>query len=656
MDRNNINRDRDTSGLGPIEYDQSKVPALIRKHADDVRTKTYGQEVREAQARNAEIAGLIANEAVDISNETKGRQDTVEAQFNSVQQEMTDKDVVSAPEIIAARNGEATLNDRLNKFEQNVIHMGLFKKRPTDIDDSERFQRAMNYAHSVKKPLVLNGGVYYVRMLNIPTGLTLIGNGATLKKPNLSAPPYNMTTGEMKWTRLAEVKDYSGDVDSDMTHISDLTFDGSCWDMWDTPSFAQEQASLLIAWADTAKKGRVKIRLDNCHFVDNVSDGIHLWTNVDAQINNCSSYDCFRGGLVITGGYTRVNVNNFSSSSNLLPDGIDVEVDANGYGGTRAVELNFNNITIDTDFDFEIPNDSYGNINNVILSKDRGTSYLGVGFNSILNVTNSRFVSKNSTTNNNRLLLSGAAKFKNCQFLARPRENSNLEDRALYIYSYMMDDPKGVVGKSWTATFDDCHFGYLGDNYKEVPTTGIYTRYSAVTTVIIENCHFDDTLSLGIHSQIKNLHTRNNRYACYNTALYHISNQYNVGNEIVIDNPILINKSIKYLEIESAGAIIRHLNTVLTDENSRIYGQNIANSSESSYYQTFIGNRLIYTKIDPTISPYLRGIPGDVAISTTPVIDGNTKVWRCVRSSTASSPYNSVWVEITAKNLPVGVL
>ena len=120
LDWNNINTDRDTSGLGPIEYDQTKVPALIRKYADNVRTKTYGQEVREAQARNAEVAGLIASEAVDISNETKGRQDNVEIQFNSVQQELTDKDPISAPEIIAARNGEPTLSDRLDKENQEI--------------------------------------------------------------------------------------------------------------------------------------------------------------------------------------------------------------------------------------------------------------------------------------------------------------------------------------------------------------------------------------------------------------------------------------------------------------------------------------------------------------------------------------------------------
>ena len=83
MDWNNINTDRDTSGLGPIEYDQTKVPALIRQYADDVRTKTYGQEVREAQARNAEYAGLLASEALGISND-------IENTFNSLKQEITD--------------------------------------------------------------------------------------------------------------------------------------------------------------------------------------------------------------------------------------------------------------------------------------------------------------------------------------------------------------------------------------------------------------------------------------------------------------------------------------------------------------------------------------------------------------------------------------
>ena len=157
MDWNNINEDRDTSGLGPIEYDQSKVPSLIRKHANNVRTKTYGQEVREAQARNAEIAGLIASEAVDISNETKGRQDTVETQFNSIQQEMTDKDVISAPEIIAARGGLPQLVDRLNETDAQLAqtanklqYISVFNygaKGDGVTDDSDAIKQAISEAN-----------------------------------------------------------------------------------------------------------------------------------------------------------------------------------------------------------------------------------------------------------------------------------------------------------------------------------------------------------------------------------------------------------------------------------------------------------------------------------------------------------------------------
>ena len=91
MDWNNINTDKDTSGLGPIEYDQSKVPALVRKHADNVRGKSYGQQVREAQARNAEYAGLIASESMSVasnadllSKDTQNRfKDQIEGTTNS---------------------------------------------------------------------------------------------------------------------------------------------------------------------------------------------------------------------------------------------------------------------------------------------------------------------------------------------------------------------------------------------------------------------------------------------------------------------------------------------------------------------------------------------------------------------------------------------
>ena len=120
MDWNNINRDRDTSGLGPIEYDQTKVPALIKKHADNVRTKTYGQEVREAQARNAEYAGLIASEAESkatnadlLSKDTQNRfKDQIEGTTNS-------DEVIDARRPFGSES-YTTLGERLNDSDNKI--------------------------------------------------------------------------------------------------------------------------------------------------------------------------------------------------------------------------------------------------------------------------------------------------------------------------------------------------------------------------------------------------------------------------------------------------------------------------------------------------------------------------------------------------------
>lgn len=155
--------DEDLKELGPVEYDQSKVPEVSKKHAENVRRKAYLPDMTESFARGVEYAGLMSSEAVDISSETKGRQDTVETQFNNVQQEITNKDVVSAPEIIAARNGEVNLKARLDKEQQEVnaqlaqIVISITNP-PTSLtpaigdgltNDTSAIQAILNYASTV---------------------------------------------------------------------------------------------------------------------------------------------------------------------------------------------------------------------------------------------------------------------------------------------------------------------------------------------------------------------------------------------------------------------------------------------------------------------------------------------------------------------------
>ena len=122
MDWNNINRDIDTSGLGPIEYDQSKVPTLIRKHADDVRTKTYGQEVREAQARNAEYAGLIASEAKKTANNADTLSKDTQNRFKDQIEGTTNSDeIIDARRPFGAETAFQTIGERLDDSDTKLV-------------------------------------------------------------------------------------------------------------------------------------------------------------------------------------------------------------------------------------------------------------------------------------------------------------------------------------------------------------------------------------------------------------------------------------------------------------------------------------------------------------------------------------------------------
>ncbi len=83
-----------------------------------MRTAVYGKDVRESIAKSMEETGSIADE-------TKARQGELESQFQSVLDETTGKDVISAPEILAAKVGadgknHSNLKQRLDSEHNDV--------------------------------------------------------------------------------------------------------------------------------------------------------------------------------------------------------------------------------------------------------------------------------------------------------------------------------------------------------------------------------------------------------------------------------------------------------------------------------------------------------------------------------------------------------
>lgn len=97
--------------------------------AESERNQTFNtnEETRQAN-EDARIEAEKQREGTVKNIET--RQNSVENQFISVQEELTEKDVISAPEIIAARKGEANLKTRLDKEYQEVsTQLAQTKKR-----------------------------------------------------------------------------------------------------------------------------------------------------------------------------------------------------------------------------------------------------------------------------------------------------------------------------------------------------------------------------------------------------------------------------------------------------------------------------------------------------------------------------------------------
>lgn len=375
--------------------------------------------------------------------------------------------------------------------EFNIAQFGA--KANTDCKDIVQICIDFSANHGYKM-IIPEGKTYLVYSLTLTPGVQIDGQGAIFKKPNLSAPPYNMTPAQMKWVRMFS----SGGSDlttesSKLVEFKNLTLDGNALEMWDpSQGYAQEQASLMILGKKSStESARWKINIDNCIFKNNVSDGIHVWVNTEVNITNCRSENCFRGGLVVTGGNSIINANNFACVSTVegMPDGIDIEVDSKGALDLKRIYVNLKNFIIDTDFDIGTPGDGgYIYIENTqLLHKGFIVSSSGVG--GIQSFTNCYFHGEGDATWQVRFVSPKDIKviFNNCIFNGTVQED---EETHQLSSNQFVNVVSIYEGDDYTIPHSQCIF----NSCKFLNMRTVSGTLSHLVDLVFENCDFTDSI------------------------------------------------------------------------------------------------------------------------------------------------------------------
>jgi hypothetical protein len=288
----------------------------------------------------------------------------------------------------------------------NVRDFGAVADGTTD--DTAAVQRAIDAARA-GGTVLFPPGTYRITSVMIRPGIRYLGYGATIERP----------PRQSKWTRTfathsKEGQAWSSEEDSPVLTLEGLTFDGNLAEQQDYTRYQLEQAHLVFLSADAKKRGRLRARVLNCTFRNGVADGLSLHVNVEAQISNCTAVDCFRGGLVITGGNSRVQVNNFIARGRRHATGIDVEVDGAGCGGSYALELTMDGISLpDGDFDVGVKGASVV-LGSHIVARSPFNVY--GGGESRLVFSDSVFGVGAFSGYGNRIVLPGDVTFRNCRF------------------------------------------------------------------------------------------------------------------------------------------------------------------------------------------------------------------------------------------------
>ncbi len=173
-------KDEDLKELGPVEYDQSKVPEVSKNHAENVRRKVYLPDMTESFARGVEYAGLIASEAINkASNADLLSKDTQNRFDDQIAGTTNSDEVISARRPFGAEESFPTIGSRMDSTDNKTGRVNVRDFGATgdgQSDDTDAIINAINFAIETAKELFFpNGDYVWTRPIKVTKHIRMVG-------------------------------------------------------------------------------------------------------------------------------------------------------------------------------------------------------------------------------------------------------------------------------------------------------------------------------------------------------------------------------------------------------------------------------------------------------------------------------------------------
>jgi len=496
-------------------------------------------------------------------------------------------------------------------------------------DDTAAIQSAITAAAAGNGHVLFPPATYVVTSLNVQAGIILDGYGATLKRP----------ANTPNWTRTITNQNniYVGDADSTRPIvIRGLTLDGNLANQGTYSGFQLEQAMLVMIAGNTTKAGRECAVIEDVSTVNSPSDGIHILANVDAEIRNCRGVDCFRGGLVFSGGNSTVRVTGYKGSGTIEGAHLDTEIDTAGFGGSYTLDLAVSDSRfLGTIRSMQLEAHTGGRvaITNTIINGGLwvygGDATHGSGSVRITRCT----INTYQATFRNQILNPKDVRIEDCDVYSH---NTSGAAQAVRAFEVSHNNAGSGVGDN-NLQFVDVRF-WAGTTVAGDTRTAVYVNAAtpADGAVTIRGGAVASTYDTAYQLFSGGKLSVDHRPRIASTFALRISSNSAAPRlcDVTIGQLVLESTCTTYMWVENsvAGTTVTHLNTVIDE------ARNALATVTGLAGNTYLGNRVILVAAAPTTSTV--GLLGDVARIKVPTA-GAPFEWVCTSTRAPSSTWKA---------------